>query len=147
LTRHFSDLCVRVFGLKGAADTHYGGLVRITGDNAWMGAERDDTFRQGAINNVKTNLTGLDRAASTVSSGLRGLTGVFGIAGLATLAAGCKPKAAPAPEGEGQSAADEMLYRVKSRGRSGWVMCGEDGELSDSARLHLDVLNVPSGLL
>jgi diguanylate cyclase (GGDEF)-like protein len=44
-------------------------------------------------------------------------------------------------------AADEMLYRVKSRGRSGWVMCGEDGELSDSARLHLDVLNVPSGLL
>jgi predicted dehydrogenase len=54
LTRHFSDLCVRVFGLKGAADTHYGGLVRITGDNAWMGAERDDTFRQGAINNVKT---------------------------------------------------------------------------------------------
>jgi len=53
LTRHFSDLCVRVFGLKGAADTHYGGLVRINGDNAWLGAEKDDTFRQGAINNVK----------------------------------------------------------------------------------------------
>lgn len=54
LTRHFSDLCVRVFGLKGAADTHYGGMVRINGDNAWLGAEKDDTFRQGAINNVKS---------------------------------------------------------------------------------------------
>lgn len=49
---HFNDLCVRVFGIDGAADTHYGGLVRITGPNAWMGAERDDTFRMGAINNV-----------------------------------------------------------------------------------------------
>jgi myo-inositol 2-dehydrogenase/D-chiro-inositol 1-dehydrogenase len=49
---HFSDLCVRVFGIKGAADTHYGGLVRITGENQWMGTEKDDTFRQGAINNV-----------------------------------------------------------------------------------------------
>jgi hypothetical protein len=41
-----------VFGIKGAADTHYGGSVRITGENAWVGAEKDDTFRQGAINNV-----------------------------------------------------------------------------------------------
>jgi len=29
-------------------------LVRITGENAWHGADKDDTFRQGAINNVKT---------------------------------------------------------------------------------------------
>lgn len=49
---HYSDLCVRVFGIKGAADTHYGGSIRITGQNAWMGTEKDDTFRQGAINNV-----------------------------------------------------------------------------------------------
>ena len=53
LTRHFSDLCARCFGIKGALDSHYGGLVRITGENAWQGAEKDDTFRQGAINNVK----------------------------------------------------------------------------------------------
>jgi predicted dehydrogenase len=53
LTNSFSDLCVRVFGIKGCADTHYGGMLRITGENAWMGAEKDDTFRQGAINNVK----------------------------------------------------------------------------------------------
>ena len=48
-----SDLCVRCFGIHGVADTHYGGLVRITGEKAWTGAEKDDTFRQGAVNNVK----------------------------------------------------------------------------------------------
>lgn len=53
LTNSFADLCVRVFGRKGCADTHYGGLVRITGENAWLGAEKDDTFRSGAINNAK----------------------------------------------------------------------------------------------
>jgi diguanylate cyclase (GGDEF)-like protein len=44
-------------------------------------------------------------------------------------------------------AADEMLYKVKSRGRSAWAVCGEAGEMSNSTRLHLDVLSVPSGLL
>lgn len=53
LTRTFSDLCVRCFGVQGAVDSHYNGLVRITGQNAWTGSEKDDTFRQGAINNVK----------------------------------------------------------------------------------------------
>ncbi len=53
LTPHFSDLCIRCFGIRGAVDSHYGGLVRITGKTPWMGAEKDDTFRQGAINNVK----------------------------------------------------------------------------------------------
>ncbi len=43
-------------------------------------------------------------------------------------------------------AADEVLYKVKARGRSGSAICGEDGELSSSARLQLDVLRVPSGL-
>jgi predicted dehydrogenase len=81
LTRHFSDLCVRVFGIKGAADTHYGGLVRITGENAWMGAEKDDTFRQGAINNVKSFVdsirTGkpLNNAEEAVSSNLTAILG------------------------------------------------------------------------
>ncbi|MGO9240488.1 MAG: Gfo/Idh/MocA family protein [Bryobacteraceae bacterium] len=53
LTNSFSDLCVRVFGIKGCADTHYGGLVRITGENKWLGAEKDDTFKQGCVNNIK----------------------------------------------------------------------------------------------
>ena len=48
-----SDLCVRVFGIHGCADTHYGGTIRILGKNPWIGAEKDDTFRRGAIQNVK----------------------------------------------------------------------------------------------
>jgi diguanylate cyclase (GGDEF)-like protein len=44
-------------------------------------------------------------------------------------------------------AADQMLYKVKSRGRSAAAVCGDDGELSNSTRLYLDVLSVPSGLL
>ncbi|MGE8496526.1 MAG: diguanylate cyclase domain-containing protein [Pseudomonas sp.] len=44
-------------------------------------------------------------------------------------------------------AADETLYKVKERGRSGTAVCGDDGTLSNANRLELDVLNVPSGLL
>jgi predicted dehydrogenase len=54
LTNSYSDLCVRCFGVHGCADTHYAGLVRITGRNTWLGTEKEDTFRLGAINNVKT---------------------------------------------------------------------------------------------
>ncbi|WP_300652452.1 diguanylate cyclase [Pseudomonas sp.] len=43
-------------------------------------------------------------------------------------------------------AADEALYKVKARGRSGSCVCGDDGELSGSARLQLDVIKVTSGL-
>lgn len=53
LTNSYNDIGVRCFGIKGCVDAHYGGLVRITGENAWKGADKDDTFRQGAINNAK----------------------------------------------------------------------------------------------
>lgn len=53
LTRSFADLCVRCFGVDGAVDSHYNGSIRITGKNAWMGSEKDDTFKSGAVNNVK----------------------------------------------------------------------------------------------
>ncbi len=53
LNGSISDLCVRVYGINGCADTHYGGLIRVTGKNAWMGAEKDDTFKGGAVENVK----------------------------------------------------------------------------------------------
>ena len=77
----FSDLCVRVFGIKGCADTHYGGLVRITGENAWKGSEKDDTFKQGAINNVKAFVASIrdgkpiNNADQSVESNLTAILG------------------------------------------------------------------------
>ena len=53
LNGSLADLCVRVYGIQGCADTHYNGLVRITGRHAWTGTEKDDTFKGGAIENVK----------------------------------------------------------------------------------------------
>jgi predicted dehydrogenase len=53
LNGSFADLCVRVIGIDGCADTHYNGLIRITGKNAWLGSEKDDTFKGGAVENVK----------------------------------------------------------------------------------------------
>jgi uncharacterized protein (DUF952 family) len=67
--------------VKGAVDSHYGGLVRITGENAWQGAEKDDTFKQGAINNVKAFVdsiqTGkvLNNADQAVESNLTAILG------------------------------------------------------------------------
>jgi myo-inositol 2-dehydrogenase / D-chiro-inositol 1-dehydrogenase len=81
LTPSFSDLCVRVFGIKGCADVHYGGLIRITGQNAWMGAEKDDTFKQGAINNVKAFVASIrdgkpiNNADQSVESNLTAILG------------------------------------------------------------------------
>ena len=68
-------------GIQGTADTHYNGLVRIAGQNAWMGTEKDDTFRQGAINNVKAFVesirTGklLNNAGQAVDSTLTAILG------------------------------------------------------------------------
>ena len=55
--------------------------MKITGDNAWQGAEKDDTFRQGAINNVKAFIdsiqTGklLNNAEQAVESNLTAILG------------------------------------------------------------------------
>jgi myo-inositol 2-dehydrogenase / D-chiro-inositol 1-dehydrogenase len=52
-TPGFLDLCSRVYGTEGALDSHYNGLVKILGQRRWDGTEKDDTFTQGAITNVK----------------------------------------------------------------------------------------------
>jgi len=81
LTNSYSDLCVRCFGVNGCADTHYGGLIRITGANQWMGAEKDDTFRSGAVNNVKAFVESiragklLNNAEQAVESNLTAILG------------------------------------------------------------------------
>ena len=51
--RGYGDLCIRVYGSKGTLDSHYNGKVEITGDNPWPGAPKDDTFRGGAVANLK----------------------------------------------------------------------------------------------
>ena len=43
-TKGYDDICARAFGSKGTADAHYGGLVRITGENAWTGARKTTRF-------------------------------------------------------------------------------------------------------
>ncbi len=84
LTGTFSDLCVRCFGIHGSADTHYGGLVRINSDRkekAWVGAEKDDTFKGGCVTNVQRFCeavrTGkpINNAAVAVESNLTGVLG------------------------------------------------------------------------
>lgn len=84
LTGRFSDLCVRCFGLKGCADTHYGGMLRIVSDERdknWTGAEKDDTFTGGCITNVKNFVESIregkpvNNAATAVESNLTGILG------------------------------------------------------------------------
>jgi len=84
LTGRFSDLCVRCFGLKGCADTHYGGLVRVASDQTdknWTGAEKDDTFTGGCITNIKNFIESIrvgkpvNNVATAVESNLTGILG------------------------------------------------------------------------
>jgi predicted dehydrogenase len=77
----FSDLCVRCVGVRGTADTHYGGLVRIVGDVKWNGTEKDDTFRGGCITNIQAfidavrNGKPINNAATAVESNLTAILG------------------------------------------------------------------------
>lgn len=81
LSGSLADLCVRVYGIDGCADTHYGGLIRITGKNAWLGAEKDDTFKGGALENVKKFVTAIRsnepiyNFETSVESNLTGILG------------------------------------------------------------------------
>ncbi len=80
-TKGFHDMCIRVYGTSGTVDSHYGGFVRITGDNPWPGVEKDDTFREGAIANVKNFIESirsgrlLNNAAESVESNLTAILG------------------------------------------------------------------------
>ena len=77
----YSDLCIRIYGREGVLDSHYGGLVRITGKNAWNGAEKDPTFRDGAIVNIKNFIESI-KTGKLLNNGEAGaestLTGVLG---------------------------------------------------------------------
>jgi len=64
----YSDLCMRLYGANGVCDAHYNGLVRITGDQPWQGTEKDDTFRGGAVQNVKDFVAAV-RGGSLLNNG------------------------------------------------------------------------------
>jgi len=76
----FHDMCIRLYGTAGTADTHYGGPVRITGDNPWTGTEKDETGA-GATANIRDFIDSvrsgrpLNNAASAVQSTLTAVLG------------------------------------------------------------------------
>jgi predicted dehydrogenase len=77
----FSDLCVRVTGVRGTADTHYGGLVRIVGERPWNGAEKDDTFRGGCVTNIQTFIDAVRNGKPVNNAGMAvesNLTAILG---------------------------------------------------------------------
>lgn len=49
----YTDLCMRFYGTRGTADTHYGGSLSITGEKPWKGVERDNTYREPVTRNAK----------------------------------------------------------------------------------------------
>jgi myo-inositol 2-dehydrogenase/D-chiro-inositol 1-dehydrogenase len=79
--KKFHDMCIRFYGTGGTADTHYGGDLKITGDNPWAGVQKDDTFKGGAVANVKAFVesiqTGklLNNAATGAESTLTAILG------------------------------------------------------------------------
>lgn len=58
-TKGYDDLCMRMYGSKGTADCHYGGAVKIFGDNPWEGIDNQDTMDDGVKNNVKDFVKGI----------------------------------------------------------------------------------------
>lgn len=86
-TKGYDDLCARMYGSKGTAETHYCGAqwgrgpVSIYGDNPWPGVERDNTWDSGVDNNVKDFVAGA-RSGKFVNTGVNAvnstLTGVLG---------------------------------------------------------------------
>ncbi|MDX9755742.1 MAG: Gfo/Idh/MocA family oxidoreductase, partial [bacterium] len=90
-TKGYDDLCIRMYGSKGTADSHYAGAnwgrgpVRIDGDNPWEGTERDNTW-DAVDNNVKDFVQAFrsgefinhgDYAVSSTLTGVLGRTAAY----------------------------------------------------------------------
>jgi myo-inositol 2-dehydrogenase / D-chiro-inositol 1-dehydrogenase len=77
----YGVICNRLYGDEGTAEMNYGGSVDIWGSKAWKGSEKEDTGRQGAIDNVKTFVANLragklmNNAAESVRSNLTCILG------------------------------------------------------------------------
>lgn len=79
-TKGYTDLCIRMYGAKGTADSHYNGAVKITGENPWDGVEHDDTW--GCVKNNVTDFVRSIREGEAINHGEYSvnstLTGVLG---------------------------------------------------------------------
>lgn len=79
-TKGYHDLCIRFYGSKGTVDSHYGGVVRILGDNPWTG-KQEKTYQVGAATNVKNFVESiragkhLNNVAVSVESNLTAVLG------------------------------------------------------------------------
>lgn len=77
----YDDICIRIYGSAGTADTHYGGDVKITGEHPWTGAEKDRTGSQGPLTNIKRFVESirakeyLNNVAASVQSNLASVLG------------------------------------------------------------------------
>lgn len=79
--RGYNDICARIYGSDGTAEMHYYTTAWITGTNPWQGPEKQETGRQGAIENIKAFVEGiqsgnlLHNSADTVRSNLTAILG------------------------------------------------------------------------
>lgn len=77
----YGDLCMRLYGSLGTLDAHYAGMVKMTGKTEWLGAEKDDTFKGGAVQNIKDFVAAvkagkpINNGAESVKSNLTGILG------------------------------------------------------------------------
>ena len=56
---------------KGTVDTHYGASVSIAGDNPWPGGQTPSIYQDGAVNNARAFITGIE-SGKPVNSGREG---------------------------------------------------------------------------
>ena len=52
-TKGYDDICCRVYGGAGTADTHYFGSVSIAGDKPYKGGNHPNLYTDGAVWNIK----------------------------------------------------------------------------------------------
>lgn len=50
----WDDIQCRIYGTEGTLDTHYGGPVRLHGDDAYNGGMTNTIYELGVQNNVRT---------------------------------------------------------------------------------------------
>lgn len=77
----YNQIMARLYGTAGSAEMEYGNTARITGEKPWKGAEKDDTFRSGAIDNIRTFISAIQAGRTlnnTAESARSNLTAILG---------------------------------------------------------------------